>query len=107
MRSTDSMISQSIDAKDFYFSQLGDVNAVPLPGNDLEKSGIPKEALIMNFAFQLEDKGSVYIRRVYNMFDFISHIGGLVIFLLFCAYLLLGNYASESLLLELSRSIFR
>ena len=41
MRSKDSMISQSKDAKDFYFSQLGDVNAVPLPSNDLEKSGIP------------------------------------------------------------------
>ena len=60
LKSRDSFVTASAGDKNFYFSQLGDVNTLPLPENDVISSNVPKEALIMNFGFQLEDKGFVY-----------------------------------------------
>ena len=63
----------------------------------------------MNFGFQLKDEGSIYTRQSngISIFDFIGHIGGVIIFFILCAYVLLGNYANNSLYLELSESLFR
>ena len=63
----------------------------------------------MNFGFQLTDEGSIYTRHStgISIFDFIGHIGGVAIFFILCANILLGNYATNSLYLELSESLFR
>lgn len=90
---TQDSIIPGFDAKDFYFSSPGNVNAVAFNEQDMINSAIPFEYRLINFAFHLEDRGDVYVRRVYGLFDLISHFGGLALGLLLILNVFMGSYA--------------
>lgn len=47
----------------------------------------------MNFAFHLEGKGDVSVRRVYGLLDLIASFGGLALGLVLFLYIFVGTYA--------------
>ena len=47
----------------------------------------------MSFAVHLEDKGEIYVRKVYGIFDLIAYFGGLSLGLILIINLFMSTYA--------------
>ena len=56
-------------------------------------NAIPYESLLINFAFQLEDRGEIHVRRVYGLVDLIAHFGGLALALFLILNIFMSAYA--------------